>query len=148
MLCGLVTLCAPAGLQAAGSGPPPAKDVAVSYLEQVWGAEQTAAIGRLVAADFRGTTVAEGQRVFEGHAGLRAWLSGLDAAFAERLRVVKRVIVDGGAVVAVIQFTGKHRETGRIVSVEQVFWLRVERGKIVEQRVYFDVGGVLARLSA
>jgi steroid delta-isomerase-like uncharacterized protein len=127
-----------------GAGDP--KVLVERYIEEIWNQGRFGSAGALVTSDYRGQTRAAGQPLASGPAGLEKWAGGLRALFPDGKRTVRSLTVEGDRVAAEVQFTGTHGTTGRRVSAEQVHVFQIRDGRIAEESIYFDVGGLLRQL--
>lgn len=116
------------------------------YIEEIWNQGHFGAAATLVTADYRGQTRAAGQPLASGPAGLEKWAGGLRSLFPDGKRTVRSLTVEGERVAVEVSFTGTHGPTGRRVSAEQVHVFQIRDGRIAEESIYFDVGGLLRQL--
>lgn len=116
------------------------------YIEEIWNQGHFGAAATLVTADYRGQTRAAGQPLASGPAGLEKWAGGLRSLFPDGKRTVRSLTVEGERVAAEVSFTGTHGPTGRRVSAEEVHVFQLRDGRIAEESIYFDVGGLLRQL--
>src|SRR4051812_19621208 len=114
------------------------KTIAQRYIDEVWNRGQLEHLDEWVTPDYRGMTRAAGQTTAGGPDGLKRWVSGLFATFADVNKEVTSMVAEGDAVVAEVAFSATHAASGKRLRADQVYVLRLRDGKIASESVFFD----------
>ena len=125
------------------------KDLVTAYLKHVWIDHELDAIDRYMAADY----VQHSKHAAAGRDGLKAFFTGLWAAFTEQTFSIDDVIAEGDKVVWRWTMRARHTgpfngigATGRTVTTTGISIIRVAGGRFVEHWGEQDTMGLVEQL--
>ena len=75
---------------------------------------------------------------WRGRAGVEAYFAELDRLVAITAYAIERYVADGDCVVALARAEGRFHTTGEAVVLNKADVLRLEAGRIIEFREYYD----------
>ena len=130
------------------------KQIVRRFFEEVVGGGRLELMDELLSNDFYGEFPISPEPV-RGPDGYRMMLTALKSAFPDLVAQLDTIVAEGDAVVIRLNLTGTQNgqlmdlpPTGRTASWPVVHMMRVRSGRIVEDRVTFDVMTVLGQLGA
>lgn len=130
------------------------KQVVQRFFEEVVGGGRLDLMDELIAADFYGEFPISPEPV-RGPDGYRMMLTALKSAFPDLVAQPDSMVAEGDAVVIRLNLTGTQKgqlmhlpPSGRTATWPVIHMMRVQKGRIVEDRVTFDVMTVLGQLGA
>ncbi|MCO4746094.1 MAG: nuclear transport factor 2 family protein [Proteobacteria bacterium] len=122
------------------------EDAAAAYIAMFNSADFTD-LDALIAEDFEGVTMSPGQTPALGREGLRSWISGIHKVMPGGVKTIEATVRDGDAVVVRVSLQAPHPKGGAPIASAQVHWLEFEGGRVVRDRVYFDLGAVFQTMT-
>lgn len=130
------------------------KQVVRRFFDEVVNGRKLELVEELISNDFYGEFPISPEPV-RGQDGYRGMLTALQSAFPDLVAQTDTLVAEGDAVVVRLNLTGTQNgqlmhlaPSGRSASWPVIHMMRVNGGRIVEDRVMFDVMTVLGQLGA